>query len=88
MGAAHCSAEKSHPDSHNYTSAADPICLAGSPNLQMLALQEYHARKKGYDQEDVIQLLAFRDAELNIHPCNPDAKEHYIKERINFYKDV
>jgi hypothetical protein len=80
--------EKSHPDSHKYTSAADPICLAGSPNLQMLALQEYHACKKGYDQEDVIQLLAFRDAELNMHPCNPAAKERYMKERIIFYKEA
>ncbi len=87
-GGSFVASEKSHLDSHNYTSAADPICLVGSPKLQMLALQEYHACKKGYNQEDVIQLLAFRDAELNIHPCNPDAKERYIKERINFYREA
>jgi hypothetical protein len=87
-GGSYVAPEKSHPDSHNYTSAADPVCLIGSPNLQMLALQEYHARKKGYDQEDVIQLLSTRDAELNINPFNPVAKERYIKERTNFYKEA
>ncbi|MFZ0565965.1 MAG: hypothetical protein WAM28_07260 [Chlamydiales bacterium] len=80
--------QKSHPDSHNYTSAADPVCLVGSPNLQMLALQEYHGRKKGLNREDVIQLLAYRDAELNINPFNSVAIERYIKERMNFYRDA
>lgn len=80
--------EKSHPDSHNYTSALDPVCLAGSPHLQMLALQEYNARKKGYNQEDVIEFLANRDAELNINPFNSTAKEYYINERINFYREA
>ncbi len=80
--------QTSHPDSHNYASAADLVCLFGSPHLQMLALQEYHARKKGYDRDDVIQLLAARDAELHVNPFNPAAKERYIKKRTNFYKEA
>jgi hypothetical protein len=37
---------QSHPESHNYASAADPVCRLGSPNLQLLALEKYEARKK------------------------------------------
>jgi|ERR1700722_406416 len=44
--------------------------------------------ENGQDQEDVIQLLAYRDAELHVNPFNPAAIENYIKQRMNFYKEA
>ena len=46
---------KCHPDSHNFASAKDLICLCGSPNLRTLAMKRYIAFKEGLSLEQMLQ---------------------------------
>lgn len=77
---------KSHPDSHNYASAADLICRLGSPNLQLLALEDYTARKQGLNREEIIWQLAIRDARLDVDSLNPKTIEAWARKRAEFYE--
>ncbi|MGA8163992.1 MAG: hypothetical protein WB791_03085 [Waddliaceae bacterium] len=78
--------EKCHPDSHNYASAADPICRLGSPNLQYLALQRYYALKKGLNLGQLIKELSFQDAILHLDTINAQVIEAYIQKRSKYYE--
>lgn len=77
---------KCHSDSHNYASAADLVCRLGSPHLQILALEDYTARKKGRSREELIEDLAIRDAHLQIDSLDPTVIQKYAKERIHYYE--
>lgn len=77
----------SHPDSHNYASAADPICLLGSPNLQPLALRRYYAYKEGLNDSQMMQSWAFQDAILQLDSIDPKVVKRCTKEKIRQYKD-
>ncbi len=77
---------QSHPDSHNYASAADPICRLGSPKLQLLALEKYNAQKKGIGHQEMIYDLARRDALLKIDSLNPRVIENYTQKRCRYYE--
>lgn len=60
-GGSFISPGQSHAESHNYASAADPICRLGSSNLQLLALEKYEAQKRGLAHEALLRELAMRD---------------------------
>lgn len=78
---------KSHPDSHNYASAADFVCRFGSPNLQLLALERYYERKKGLNDDQIMAQLALRDAMLHLDSLDIRVMEAYIKQRIKHYEN-
>ncbi|MCH9627951.1 MAG: hypothetical protein S4CHLAM2_16000 [Chlamydiales bacterium] len=75
-----------HPDSHNYASAADPICRLGSPKLQILALERYTAQKRGIEPQEMLFELARRDALLKIDSLNPRVIETYTQKRCRYYE--
>lgn len=77
---------KSHPDSHNYASAADFVCRFGSPNLQCLALKRYYGLKNGLSERQVMQQLAYEDALLSLNSVDPKTIEIYTKSRENHYE--
>ena len=77
---------KSHPDSHNYASAADFVCRFGSPNLQLLALQRYHGQKSGLSEAQVIERLVLQDAMLYLDSVSPKTIESYTKRRTKQYE--
>ena len=79
---------KSHPDSHNYASAADFVCLMGSPNLQTFALKRYHARKEGLTDAQMIHDWSFRDAILELDSIEAKVIEKFIEGRIKHYQDL
>lgn len=75
-----------HPDSHNYASAADPVCRVGSPDLQLLALALYTGKKEGLSQDQVFHGLAMQDAALDIDSRKPVVLQKYVQGRIDHYK--
>ncbi len=79
---------KSHSDSHNYASVADYVCLMGSPNLQMLALQRYHAHKEGLTDGQMIHDWAFRDAILELDSIDSDVIKKFAEGRVKYYQDM
>jgi hypothetical protein len=76
----------SHPESHNYASAADFVCQMGSPNLQYYALERYYGLKKGLSERDVMQQLAERDAILALDTVDPRTIELYVQKRLTYYE--
>ncbi len=84
-GASFILPNKSHPDSHNYASAADLVCRLGSPHLQILALQKYEGLKDGLGLGDVIQQLAIRDTLLQVDSLNQLVIDAYAQERTKYY---
>ncbi len=76
----------SHPDSHNYVSAADVICRLGSPRLQILALFRYEGMKNGLTQKKMLEQLAMRDALLHLDSVNKEAIKAYAKTRVPYYE--
>ncbi len=77
---------QSHPESHNYASAADLVCRLGSPNLQILALEKYAAQKKGISNEELLRNLAMRDALLQIDSLNSTLVQKYAEQRRQHYE--
>ncbi len=77
---------KSHPDSHNFASAADFVCRLGSPNIRYLALQRYFGSKKGRSQQDMIHQLAEHDVLLNLDTTDPETIEVYTQQRMKHYE--
>jgi hypothetical protein len=75
-----------HPDSHNYASAADPVCRVGSPDLQLLALALHEGKKQGLTQDLVFHGLAMQDAMLDIDSRKPLVLQKYVQGRIDHYK--
>jgi hypothetical protein len=79
---------KSHPDSHNYASVADFVCLGSSPNLQMLALKRYHARKEGLNDAQMVQQWSFHDAILQLDSIDADVIKKFAEGRVKHYQDL
>src|SRR5579883_95014 len=77
---------KSHPDSHNYASAADPVCRLGSPELQLLALAIYEGRKEGLPLDQIFYNLAMQDAILHINSRDPSVLQKYLQSRVDHYQ--
>lgn len=76
----------SHPDSHNYASAADYVCPFGSPYLQYLALKRYYELKNGLSEQQVIHQLAYADALLDLDSIDPETIAKYTKIREQHYE--
>ncbi len=79
---------KSHPDSHNYASVADFVCLMGSPNLQLLALRRYHAHREGLTDVQMIHEWAFRDAILELDSIDAKVVQKFTEGRIKHYQSL
>lgn len=79
---------KSHIDSHNYASAADFVCLMGSPNLQTLALKRYHACKVGLTDAQMIYDWSFHDAILELDSSDARLTEKFIATRTKHYQNL
>ncbi len=77
---------KGHPDSHNYASAADFVCRLASPNLQLLALRRYYARKEGLSDLQMIEQLSFQDAILYLDSIDAKVLKNYVEQRIRHYQ--
>ena len=77
---------KSHPDSHNYASAADYVCRFGSPFTQCLALKRYYGLKNGLSEQQVIHQLAYEDAILDLDSIDPKTLATYTKSREKHYE--
>ncbi len=77
---------KSHPESHNYASAADFVCRMGSPNLQYYALERYYSFKKGQTEKDVMKRLAMLDAMFDLDTTDPRTMELYSQTRLKYYE--
>lgn len=78
---------KCHPDSHNYASAVDLVCCAGSPNLRLLALRLYLGNKEGLSQDEVIRQLSIQDAILVLDSTDEKTQETFINQRMKYYKE-
>ena len=78
---------KSHPDSHNYASAADFVCRLGSPNLQLLALRRYYAHKEGLTDSQMIEQWSFQDAILYLDSIDAKVIKNYTDQRIQYYQN-
>ncbi|MBF8262846.1 MAG: hypothetical protein HW387_511 [Parachlamydiales bacterium] len=87
-GGSFIAAGKSHSDSHNYASAADFVCLMGSPNLQTLALKRYHALKEGLTDAQMIHDWSFLDAILELDSIDAKVRQKFIEGRIKYYQDL
>jgi hypothetical protein len=77
---------KSHPESHNYASAADLVCRMGSPTLQMLALKRYYGMKSGLAESQIIRQLAVQDVMLDLDTLNMEVFETYASHRNKYYE--
>jgi len=78
----------SHSDSHNYASAADPVCLLGSPNLQPIALQRYYAHKEGLTDSQMIHEWAFRDVILELDSIDPNIIAILTEKKVRYYQSL
>lgn len=87
-GGSFIAAGKSHPDSHNYASAGDFVCLIGSPNLQLFALKRYHAHKEGLTDSQMIQQWSFQDAILLLDSIDLNVIKRFAEERVKYYQDA
>jgi hypothetical protein len=76
-----------HPDSHNYASTADYVCILGSPNHQLRALERYHERKKGLSDHEIAVKFAYGDAMLHIDSTDPRIIDAFIAQRITYYEN-
>ena len=79
---------ESHPDSHNFASVADFVCLGSSPNLQTLALKRYHARKEGLTDNQMIQQWSFRDAILQLDSIDANVIKKFAEGRAKHYQNM
>lgn len=85
-GGSFLSPGKTHEDTHNYASAADLVCRAGSLNHQYLALQRYYGHKEGLTEQQVIEQLVTLDEMLYLESTNLQVVQAYAKERRSHYE--
>ena len=85
-GGSFISSGKAHPDSHNFASSSDLVCLFASPNLRFLALQRYFGSKEGLSEHEVIRQLALTDAMFDLDTVDKKAIETYTNQRIRYYE--
>ena len=78
--------EKCHPDSHNFASARDLVCLLGSPYIRTLAIRRYLGFKEGLTQEQLICRWAEEDALLYVDAIDDRTVQNYVKQRKDHIK--
>jgi len=77
---------KSHPESHNYASAADHVCLGSSLNDQSLALKRYYGLRAGHTEQQVINQLAYDDTILCLDSIDPQTISLHRELYVKYYK--
>lgn len=85
-GGSFVAAGKSHSDSHNYASAADFVCLLGSPYLRSLAMRRYLGLRDGLTEEQLIRRWAQEDTMLNLDSADSSAIRAYEDQRVEYIK--
>lgn len=78
---------KCHPDSHNFASARDFICLLGSPNLHTLAMKRYIGLKEGLSEEQILSRLAQDDTILYLDTTDMTVIENFENQRKKYYQE-
>jgi len=77
---------KSHPDSHNYASAADWVCLMGSPYVRTLAMRRYLGFKEGLTQEELINRWAEEEAMLHVDSTNIEVIQSFENQSKKYFE--
>ena len=72
---------KCHPDSHNFTSAKDLVCLLGSPYSRTLVMRRYLGFKEGLTQERIICRWAEEEAMLYVDSTDEEVVQGYVNQR-------
>lgn len=85
-GGSFIASDKCHPNSHNYASATDRICLIGSPNDRTLAMRRYYELKDGLTQEQLIRKWTEEDAMLYIDSINVEVIESFKSQRRKHFE--
>jgi hypothetical protein len=79
---------KCHPDSHNFASAKDFVCLLGSSHLRTLAMKRYDGLKEGLNLEKILSQLAQEDTLLHLNTTNPDTIKNFENQRKKYYQEL
>ena len=87
-GGSFISPGKCHPDSHNFASANDLICLCGSPNFRTLAMRRYIALKEGLTQDQMLAKWAREDTILYLDAIEVRGIQIFEKKRIAYYEEL
>jgi hypothetical protein len=87
-GGSFISPGKCHPDSHNFASANDLICLCGSPNFRTLAMQRYIALKEGLTQDQMLAKWAREDSIFYLDTIDVRVIQIFEKQRIVYYEEL
>ena len=77
---------KCHPNSHNYASASDRVCLMGSPNDRTLAMRRYLGLKEGFTQEQLIHRWAEEDAMLYVDSIDIHVIQSFENQRRKYFE--
>jgi hypothetical protein len=70
-----------HPDSHNFISTKDLVCLLGSPYFRTLAMRRYLGFTEGLTQEQLICRWAQEDALLYVDAIDDGTIQKYVNQR-------
>ena len=78
---------KCHPDSHNFASAKDLVCLLGSPNLRTLAMKRYIGLNEGLSQDQILSKLAQEDTILYLDTTDITVIQKFENQRKKYYQE-
>lgn len=78
---------KCHPDSHNFASAKDLVCLLASPDLRTLAMRRYHGLKEGLSYEQILSRLGHEDAILYLDTTDENTIRTFEDQRNKHYQE-
>ncbi|MCB1213050.1 MAG: alpha/beta hydrolase, partial [Chlamydiia bacterium] len=78
--------EKCHPDSHNFASARDLVCLC-SPNLRTLAMKRFIGLKEGLSIEQILSKMAQEDTMLYLDTTDENVIKNFENQRKKFYQE-
>jgi hypothetical protein len=86
-GGSFISPGKCHPDSHNFASAKDLVCLLGSPNLRTLAMKRYIGLKEGLSLEQILSQMAQEDTILYLDTTDANVIQNFENQRGKYYQE-
>lgn len=78
---------KCHPDSHNFASAKDLVCLLGSPNLRTLAMKRYIGLKEGLSLDQILSKLAQEDTIFYLDTIDITVIQNFEDQRKKYYQE-
>ena len=77
---------KCHPDSHNFASAKDLVCLC-SPNLRTLAMKRYIGLKEGLGIEQILSQIVQEDTIFYLDTTDPTVIQNFENQRKKYYQE-